>query len=1727
MRSNELLKELLTHKTEETKSSLLLLAARSERLEFHKTLWDLMLKTFENREELKELILHQNDKGKMFIHALIFLGKLEIIEYILTKFSSSFNKNQFKEILKSKEGIIGLNLYQVALMQQKDIEIHQFLWKLTSEYLDSSEILEIVVHKDDNGNNLFGYVAQSSKSIAEFTWNQIKSVYAKFENKGLKEILTNINNDGESFLYSLGKEENENKFKFFCLELENHLSNQELKDFLWIKNHANDQSVLHYAAHSSKMEFYNDLWELLLKNFTDREELKNLILDKTKKGHNFLTILLMETDSKIVELNFQKLKENFNEMQQKEIFSTKMETKNLMQIALVTSEELKTHQILWETTKNICKSDKEFLEILSNTENANSNIFHLGVLGTTEEILKFMIEELEKFASRQEIKEMLGSLGHLDANLLQTAATLKNECFKFHKFLWKVIRKYFETSEIVKMIKNIDGNGRNLLLNVVLYGTKNTKKQYWEEIKNVLGTDIFEYLETTDENGENIIRHLVHKQDVEVLKYFLEEILKCSNLPNTSNSSPDSKRKLELTSNLLRNLIHQKSKVSDKNILQLLVYSKDVEFHEAFWEFLLKSVKNQDELNDLITQKSNDGMNCIQYFVAFNKIEIIELAVEKIRSVLSNSQFKEVLTSSENKYNLNLLQIASNAMDDVDGYNQFWNIVCKYTDSSTMLEMLNHNDHEENNLLLFVLKTNSNKITIPTWNKIKAIAKEIVNFDMKEYLSKVNRNNVNALHLISKKENSDELIFFWTEFGKCFKSQNEFKKFIRQTRPETEQTILHLVSECKKIEFQQTFWNLLLQTYDNQEELMKLLMQRDINENTFLLSSVTDNNIHMITFMLNKLKENLNDEQYAELLNAKGGYNRNIIQRAAVGLKDLEKFEILHRNVQDISQSTEGFLKYFTDIDENGSNLVHITASTSSSEIFEYTMKSLERIANRIEIRKILSSKGIKHTNLLQIATLANSSINSHKSLWKAVKKYFNSSELFEMINYSDDNFGCNTCFYAMSSPKSSEDIRRLIWNEIKNIFDKFGEDSAEKMLEYLKQINKSEQSILTYLIQENYETLDFHLTICENYFLTKNSPNHFKDLITQKALSSSETILHAVAKNDEIECHKIIWKFLLNSFENREELKNFILEKDENGDNFFPNLLLYCQSNVIQFTFEKIKEIFSDKHYQEIIKSKIQTGKNLLQVAVCISEDLKVHQILWLTIKNSCKSNDEFLEFLESTDDDYSNVFHDAASFGSNESYFEFVTEELTKITTTDKIKQILATSGSKNRNLLQMTSYNKKIGCNQNLWRIITKYFDFIEILNMISHTDEYGLNLLNFIAEYDFNSINDFTVEEISKFLSSNKSFNDISCNMSDLWNNCKSIIKSNPQSTDTRSKLTSIWSEITKNIKVYDSLEIHNKILNNQILLDKDLQDPLKPSLKNYKTLHEMINCEQIEVQKASWKIVFDSFVNKNEIKDLLLLEDVDGNNFIHSLVLNENPELIELMFQIMQENLTIEQFYQILRSKGQYGGNLLYTAALYSKNTKVHQILWKVFREAFSVDFLEVIKETDNADDNVLHIAVRFATKEIVDFIFDQLEELTFPDEFKMILKTNGRSLRNLLQMIAEECFLPEVHLSIWNILCKYFDSREIVDLIKHCDEDGDRLIHNVVAWNTVEIVELTWNQIKRFIISRNDQIEYLNTTGCKEQNLKQRSEDNEAETSEVQVWVDQVLSEYEIVFDSE
>jgi len=76
---------------------------------------------------------------------------------------------------------------------------------------------------------------------------------------------------------------------------------------------------------------------------------------------------------------------------------------------------------LWKFYQDYFKSSANFLKIPLENDKEDANTFSLAASFTTGEIFEFMIGELEKITSRDQIRKILTSLNGFRRNLIQAA----------------------------------------------------------------------------------------------------------------------------------------------------------------------------------------------------------------------------------------------------------------------------------------------------------------------------------------------------------------------------------------------------------------------------------------------------------------------------------------------------------------------------------------------------------------------------------------------------------------------------------------------------------------------------------------------------------------------------------------------------------------------------------------------------------------------------------------------------------------------------------------------------------------------------------------------------------------------------------------------------------------------------------------------------------------------------------------------------------------------------------------------------------------------------------------------------------------------------------------------------------------------------------------------------------------------------------------------------------
>lgn len=496
-----------------------------------------------------------------------------------------------------------------------------------------------------------------------------------------------------------------------------------------------------------------------------------------------------------------------------------------------------------------------------------------------------------------------------------------------------------------------------------------------------------------------------------------------------------------------------------------------------------------------------------------------------------------------------------------------------------------------------------------------------------------------------------------------------------------------------------------------------------------------------------------------------------------------------------ISMSDEEFLNLIDENDIHGNNFFHFVSREAPKDFMKLIIEKFEKVASRERIRDILSTLTQSSHNILQLAATHNECPEAHRILWNFIRKYFNVLEILEMLKHRSIN-GNNVLHFSISCNKL--EVVETIFKEISNTC------GDKELFDYLKSVNNNCENILHLVMATNNEKKLIFL------WNTLKKTEQIKELLLQQmSLKGKLNTLQFASFSERVELHMTLWKLLLNTFSEREELLNLMLQKNEDGNNFFYLTVAYNKPNVIEFTIKKAKEIFNDAQYKEILRTKGKMERNLLQVAIVGSKDLETHQYLWKEFKDTYKPNileklnifarstrsknsEIFFNILTEIDSQKCNIFHAAACFTTGE-IMKFIIKELEEVASRKEIKDFLSQLANMNRNILQIAVQNKSLTAHQQLWKIIHKYFDRSEIIEMINQSDESGYNVLISTAEVSMIDIAELTWNEITGILRSAELTELLKSTRNDNENIIFALMKSNDEK-----KLNFFWKRIENHL-----------------------------------------------------------------------------------------------------------------------------------------------------------------------------------------------------------------------------------------------------------------------------------------------------------------------------------------
>ncbi|CAG9802065.1 unnamed protein product [Chironomus riparius] len=1625
-------------------------------------------------DSLRKKICERSDQFENLL--LMFEENREqIVNFLISVFQKGNSENLCK-ILSNNITIFVMKSSQLKLKFQEFVNT-----VLNSD--DLKKIISIVLSK----------ICDSSLEID--VGKSILKVLESIKGKEyIKEALKFQDEEGNNLVHKffIAHEGNDQNFQNFALFLETFLEKDEVIELMQLSNH----TCMHTFSSKEFVEFSLNLFSGKFAH----ERQKYFITHKDKYSNNYIHYLLVNGEEDVIKFTSNKLKELLSREECQEILKTRGSLeRNLLHKVAFHVNNINIHKILWNFYKDYFDS-QEITEILKEVDNNGENIFYIAAKTSNFKILAFYIAEAEKFLPKDEIK--------LNFMTSKVATEVEQKLLQFYdseevqKHLTSKVHDKDELDR--KDLKRNSSNGvlSNSNTDIVWNIIKNFFKceNFTHEFNRLARLESSEKLLSAYKNLDNFAMDLNKMEFHETLwelllrifnKEELKNLLICKNLNDINfmhaliaNWTVD---KVEFTLNQIKvnfneeemqEIINVKGPF-ERNLLQTaLCESKDIEIFKTLWNTVRNSFESYETFLEFLCHSDSGENNMLILAVYFTTSEIFKFIIEQLEINLKLKEVKDFLyrLGFEHK---SLLRAAAKNNTDIELHESLWKVIQKYFNSSEILKLIESTDESGNNFFFNTVFYNNKSIVEISLNEIKKMESKTI-FKINKYLIHVNKKGNNILMTCVYSRNEDSLEFICNTLKKNLSSL-DLKLLVCQTNI-SDGNILHIASLNASLNFHSILWTFLFHTFEYQDEFYSILYGKNINNYNFLhILIIYVQNEEIIEFVLRQMKIKLSNPQYKAIVIEKGKEGRNLLHLACKS-PNFYKQRLIWNTLLEVCESNSDFLKIIKEVDIHGCNVIQCGARFSTQMVFDYFFEELELTFSNHEIKEILSTKDDENKNILQTAATYNLSRNLNVLLFETIEKYFNSDEIVDMMKNVDKN-GNNLLFNLICCNKS--DTVHSIWYSIMRHFLK----SGEFFLKYLKFKNNDEDNILHILIKaKNVAKLKFLWVEIENIFKDLLCSYQFRDLINEKSTSSNLNIIYLAAKSDDIEFLETMWSLLLETFGNLEEIENFMFQEEGIEKNIF--------------------DIFRGFDKTDLVLLKMV---NLLQDIASKTKSPERYKILWTASRKAFKNDKEFLEFLQEQKLLF-NAFNMVLNF-STADVIQFTIEQFKEIAIPNQIKDILRQQNHRGQNLLQQSVvYRKPLEFYVHLWNIFLEYFKPIEILDIINNNDDPDNNLL-------FNAVRCKNMDIIKQ------TWNQIKNNLKNGENrNAQYIIQRIDKNilhylinTKDENILNYLWKELEENCSKMFIIQFMNLFFDR---ISNDKQNVLQLT----------VFCNRIEFHKSFWKLLLNTFKNRENLIKLISQKDKNGNNFVHLLVMHANSKImLEFIFNNIKDNVSAIEYQNILQSKGNCNKNLIQLAVCFSKEIENIELVIGSLKKYYYENFLQskacekllkFFTKEDVQKNNVFHHAVCFSTSKIFTLLIEEFKKLSSDENLRMTLNKLGFAKQNLLQKAVVQNTSLEFHVNLWTII----SMSDILEMINHVDEYGHNLILNAVKWNSKEIVEYTWENIKMFIDKKEDQAAYLEIVGHLDKNLRDLAFENLIDVISMRIYVQNLLMEYNDVF---
>ncbi|KAL7013391.1 hypothetical protein ACKWTF_015369 [Chironomus riparius] len=1068
----------------ESHQNILSTVARSNHIKLHEVLWDLLKGTLK-LDELKSFI---NNKNASFTDYFLYIQMTysdspQIIEFTFEKLQAMFSYEDFTEILEQKP-YSKCNLLYRAAEVAKNTEIFTSVWNLMRNYCKSDKkFVELIKKLDNHGTSILTASMRSSETEnIEFIINELKAIAARDE---IKSLLTAINNSNQNIFFKV----NDSKlFSTVWNVICDFLEPSEMLEILQSCDFSGNNFISN-INHDSHL--IRDVWGTVRGFINQHADIFTIKAENIEECDKVVEKWTKVKDQDTAQVEIIKLRwlmpRIYSILDSPETRRLEITKSNLFSCAydfyiLANCENLEIHEVSWEFILKKYENRQDLVKLMTKRSVHGSIFIHSIMSNKSIKVIEFVIKIIADNFSEAEIRELLTVKCSKGVTAMShTVTDFKNP--QIAKMLWTLHQKCFNSAENADLIAQTNVINSNIILDATA-SSADIFKFIWSEANKLYDSERFIELVSHRMNYQkSILQVCVEQHDIKLLKVVWNEVKK-------------------LLDGSLRTIVklftvNEHDSYDWYNdimkIIEVAAKCDKIEFHEALWELLWETFKEQDELKSLILWKNygtagkaaddtknedqmsrsvsnseddnysdcqdydkniqeddehndfNEHCNyrnilcCVLNIFQCPSIDVIKFTMKNFDKILTKNEIAKILKLND------YYCFLQNQSDSIEKHQLLWDIYRQYLTVADLKKFAN----QFFSMALCNAATISVEIFEFTWNQAIKEAEDVVIPALES--------DVHILCSCIQHKDTALLKIVWTKVEEFYKVQNlpeSFKAFV--IKQNYSENIFQVLSEINDLEVHKTLWELLFSTFEDREELKRILIRKYDYYGCLIAEIFENNDLNVVKFLVKILQESFTDSQLQEMMISDSRILQNCLENEE---NNFEIFKIWWEFFKNIFQTSQKFIEFI-----KANNNFNVIFGHANEQILELAFNDLKSFMTRDEIRKKMLKMNKNCENILHVALYRDkASVAAYKLTWKYIQEYLDTQEIINLLSQKDS---CERTFLLYLVSRASKDIFDIAWTVMKTVLSY--DDQVKALKVKHPAYGNLYNSTLTYLVNSD-----------------------------------------------------------------------------------------------------------------------------------------------------------------------------------------------------------------------------------------------------------------------------------------------------------------------------------------------------------------------------------------------------------------------------------------------------------------------------------------------------------------------------------------------------------------------------------------------------------------------------------------------------------------------------------